>query len=80
MIKLTLIAALSLFGQFSFANSSMYEPIECVVVGNTNSKIYHVAGGRSYAKMLRKNKGKDNRKCFSSEKEAKDADYRKSKI
>jgi hypothetical protein len=56
-----------------------YSPTECPVVGNIDSKIFHVPGGKSYAKMLRKNKGKDNRKCFKTEKQAEDEGFRKSK-
>lgn len=56
-----------------------YTPEECPVVGNTDSKIYHVPGGMSYSKMLRQNKKGDNRQCFKSEKEAIAAGYRKAK-
>lgn len=56
-----------------------YTREDCPVVGNTESKIYHVRGGLSYEKMLRKNRTGDNRQCFKSEKEALDAGYRKAK-
>lgn len=57
-----------------------YSPQECPVVGNLNSNIYHVPGGRSYAKMLRENSSGDNRKCFKTEQEAQKAGYRKAKV
>jgi hypothetical protein len=61
------------------AAPAAYTPEECPVIGNTNSKIYHMAGGQSYAKMLRKNKNGDNRDCFQTEELATAAGYRKSK-
>lgn len=54
-----------------------YTPTECPVVGNTKSKIYHIPGKKSYAKMLRQNKAGDNRKCFKTENEASEAGFRK---
>lgn len=56
-----------------------YSPGECPVVGNTNSRIYHVGSGRSYANMLRENKQGDNRACFKNEVEAEKNGYRKAK-
>jgi hypothetical protein len=56
-----------------------YTPQECPIVGNKNSGIYHVPGGRHYLKMLRKNKRGDNRDCFQNEAAAKAAGYRRSK-
>jgi|LakMenE18May11ns_1017448.scaffolds.fasta_scaffold9940854_7 hypothetical protein len=56
-----------------------YTPQECPIVGNTDSKIYHAAGGKFYARMLRENQSGDNRQCFKSEGEAQRAGYRKSK-
>lgn len=52
----------------------------CPIVGNTNSKIYHIKGGSHYLQMLEKNKSDENRKCFTNEDQAKVAGYRKSKI
>lgn len=63
----------------SLALARDYTPKECPVVGNTNSKIYHVPGGRSYAKMLRQNHSGDNRQCFQSESSAQKAGYRRAK-
>lgn len=56
-----------------------YKPSDCPIVGNIESKIFHVSGGKSYAKMLVQNKGSDNRKCFKTEEEASAAGYRKAK-
>jgi len=56
-----------------------YTPTECRVVGNTNSRIYHTPGGRSYAKMLRENQKGDNQECFKTEAAARAAGYRHSK-
>jgi hypothetical protein len=56
-----------------------YSPAECPVVGNTSSRIYHVAGGRHYAKMLRQNQSGDNRKCFKTTAEATSSGYRQAK-
>jgi len=56
-----------------------YTPAECPVVGNTQSYIFHIPGGKFYKRMLVKNKHVDNRKCFKTQQEAKTAGYRKSK-
>jgi len=57
-----------------------YTAEECPVVGNTETKIYHVQGGLKYRQMLQENKAnKDNRRCFGTEGEARKAGYRKSK-
>lgn len=58
-----------------------YTPKDCPVVGNTNSKIYHVPGGVNYRRMLQENKkpSRDNRECFPNEEAARKAGYRKSK-
>ena len=56
-----------------------YPPDECPIVGNTNSRIYHIATGRSYANMLRENKHGENRACFKNEAEAEKNGYRKAK-
>lgn len=48
----------------------------CAVVGNSNSKVFHLAGSG----YLKKNGiKKENRKCFKSEAAAKKAGFRKSK-
>lgn len=62
------------------ASARDYTPKECPVVGNTNSGIYHVPGGRYYLRMLRQNKRGDNRVCFRSEAAAIAAGYRRSKV
>lgn len=56
-----------------------FTPKECPVVGNKDSRIYHVPGGMHYRRMLQKNKRGDNRVCFQSELAARMAGYRKSK-
>lgn len=61
------------------AYAQNYSPESCPVVGNTNSYIYHVPGGQFYQRMLIKNKGRDNRRCFNTESEAVKNGYRKSK-
>ena len=56
-----------------------YSQKTCPVIGNTNSKIYHVPGGAFYGRMLVKNSGTDNRTCFNSTSEAESNGYRASK-
>ena len=56
-----------------------YTSRECPVVGNTQSRIYHVPGGNFYPRMLRQNQGLDNRRCFTSEAQARAAGFRASK-
>lgn len=76
-IKFGILFLLLMFFTKSFASD--YSTADCPVIGNTETSIYHVPGGKHYGKMLRKNKGKDNRKCFKTEDEAKNSGYRKSK-
>lgn len=76
--RLVLATLLSLFLSLS-AFARDYTPQECPVVGNTNSGIYHVPGGRHYWQMLQQNKYGDNRACFPNEAAAITAGYRKSK-
>lgn len=64
---------------YSYSATEMYEPKDCPVVGNTTSNKYHVAGGRFYAKMLRKNKSGENRRCFANEEDARRAGFVRSK-
>ena len=54
---------------------------ECPVVGNTETKIYHVPGGLKYREMLKENQraSRENRICFPNERAATKAGYRKSK-
>ncbi len=54
---------------------------ECPVVGNSETHIYHLPGGRNYGQMLEENKDKkkDNRVCFKSRVEAEKAGYRRSR-
>ena len=62
------------------ARKPAYAPNECPVVGNTNSRIYHVPGGQFYERMLVLNAdGRDNRRCFASETEAQKEGYWRSK-
>ena len=49
------------------------------MVGNTNSRIYHVPGGKSYAKILRQNRRGDSRVCFQTEQESQGGGYRRAK-
>jgi len=53
--------------------------IECPVIGNSKSHIYHVLGSTNYRQMLEENTGKDNRVCFGSTDEAEKAGYRRSR-
>ena len=54
---------------------------ECPVVGNSDTRIYHLPGDRNYGQMLEENKGKmkNNRVCFKSRAEAEEAGYRRSR-
>ena len=63
----------------AYSAPDVYSPQECPVIGNTDSSIYHTAGQKFYARMLRKNKKGDNRRCFKSEEEARTAFFRRSK-
>ncbi len=57
-----------------------YTRQECPVVGNAGSGIYHTPASDSYRKLLKENpRGEDNRICFKTEQEARDAGYRKSR-
>lgn len=51
----------------------------CPVVGNSKTHIYHIPGDPNYGEMVEENIGKDNRVCFQSQSEAKDAGYRRSR-
>jgi hypothetical protein len=53
---------------------------DCPVVGNTQSKIYHLPHGVFYNRMMKVNRDYDNRKCFQDEESAIENGYRKSKI
>jgi hypothetical protein len=57
-----------------------YRRVDCPVVGNTQTGIYHTPGQPNYRQMLVVNKAvstgaKDNRRCFDNEDEAKETDY-----
>jgi len=57
-----------------------YTRRECPVIGNADSGIYHTPASDSYRKLLKGNQnGSDNRICFKTEQEARDAGYRKSR-
>ncbi len=57
-----------------------YTQQECPVVGNLETRIYHVPGDRNYWQMLRENKvNRDNRACFKSPAEAEKAGYLRSR-
>lgn len=63
------------------AHARDYRPAECPVVANTQSGIYHTPENMHYRMMLKQNKNKkDNRKCFRTERDARAAGYRKSKV
>lgn len=51
----------------------------CPVVGNSNTRIYHVPGDRNYGQMLEENTRTDNRVCFQSTSEAENAGYQRSR-
>lgn len=74
----TLVTMSLLFSGVAFAKD--YSPNDCPVVGNTASMIYHAPGQKYYDRMLVRNKGKDNRRCFKSEQEAQKQGFRKSKV
>ncbi|MGH9895378.1 MAG: hypothetical protein ACREA0_26015, partial [bacterium] len=71
LLAMTILAASSGARDFTVA--------ECPIVGNTETKIYHVRGGPNYRMMLQQNerKSRDNRMCFPTEKAAQDAGYRR---
>jgi hypothetical protein len=79
MKKLILHALMIAFLSCIPAIAADYVPVQCPVVGNKSSKIYHVPGGQSYAKMLKQNQKGDNRQCFQTEQAAQSAGYRRSK-
>lgn len=57
-----------------------YTRQECPVIGNVDSRIYHTPASDAYRKLLKENRqGEDNRICFRTEQEARDAGYRKSR-
>lgn len=58
-----------------------YTTIECPVVGNAKSMIYHTRSDPQYHQMLKdsRQRKEDVRRCFKNEAEAKAAGYRKSK-
>ncbi len=58
----------------------LYTKSCCPVIGNKSSKIFHTPGGRFFKRMLKKNKGYDNRKCFKSKSDARKDGYRQSKV
>jgi hypothetical protein len=74
----TLVTLALLFSGAALAKD--FTPNECPVVGNTSSMIYHTQGQKYYDRMLTRNKGKDNRRCFKTEQEAQKQGYRKSKV
>jgi len=77
-LRQLVIAVVVLTGTAAYARN--YTPTECPVVGNSNTRIYHMAGDRNYRQMLVENKkGKDNRVCFKSSKGAESAGYRRSR-
>lgn len=51
----------------------------CPVVGNLNTRIFHVPGDPNYRQMLEENKNTDNRVCFQSRAQAASAGYRPSR-
>lgn len=78
--KLKILKAAILILLLSGCTSKMKidQMADCPIVGNTDSFIYHVRGGQFYDMMIQPNAGHDNRVCFYSEEEAKQAKYRKS--
>ncbi|MFN7087082.1 MAG: hypothetical protein ACK4N4_10730 [Burkholderiales bacterium] len=62
------------------ASARDYSRHECPVIGNAGSGIYHTPASDSYRKLLKENpQGEDNRICFRTETEARNAGYRKSR-
>ena len=62
------------------ATARDYTRHECPVIGNASSGIYHTPASDSYRKLLKENpQGEDNRICFRTEPEARNAGYRKSR-
>lgn len=84
--RLSIIVLLVVTGTWAIAptvaHARNYIPAECPVVANTQSGIYHAPDNMHYRMMLKenKNKKKDNRKCFKTERDAVMAGYRKSKV
>lgn len=73
------VFAVSLSAALVACNPNM-ESRDCPVVGNVETRIYHVPGDRNYGQMLQENTRKrDNRICFKSHAEAEQAGYRRSK-
>ncbi|MBX9812212.1 MAG: hypothetical protein K2Y16_11475 [Burkholderiales bacterium] len=62
------------------ASAKDYTRLECPVIGNVSSGIYHTPASDAYRKLLKENQnGEDNRTCFKTEQEARNAGYRKSR-
>ncbi len=72
------------FTVFAVSTSSIafardFSEVECPIIGNTESNIFHVKGCPNYEQMLAKNKKSDNRRCFESRRQALEEGYRISK-
>jgi hypothetical protein len=80
LVRILLSLATLLLTLNVFAAQNNYMRQDCPVIGNSASKIYHTPGSDSYRKLLKANeRGEDTRVCFRTEREAKDAGYRKAR-
>ena len=80
VIVLFSFAAWMVMASMGAAANKDYTRQECPVIGNVDSKIYHTPASDSYRKLLKGNQDRgDNRICFRTEREARDAGYRKSR-
>ncbi|HEY9685402.1 MAG TPA: hypothetical protein V6C52_00355 [Coleofasciculaceae cyanobacterium] len=79
MVKAVLCLSASCLMVVSPALAQDYTPKECPVVADSKSQIFHVKGDRFYEQLLKQNQSKkDNRVCFKTQKEAREAGYRRS--
>jgi hypothetical protein len=79
-MRILLSLAALLVAMHAAAAGKDYTRQECPVIGNSISMIYHTPGSDSYRKLLKANeRGENTRVCFRTEREAKDAGYRKAR-
>jgi hypothetical protein len=83
IIFILLASGLYLRSQLGHKPASIDEVLtqeHCPIVGNVDSKLYHLPKERHYLELLQSNKARENRICFNKEWEATLAGYRKSKL
>ena len=69
---LRVVVLFSFFSALAYGRN--FTPQECPVIGNSNTRIYHVPKDRNYRQMLVENKTtKDNRVCFNTSSAAESA-------